>query len=159
MTLTIAHAARRDIPTILRFIGELAAFEEEPQSARATPEDLERALFGQGASAEAVIARLDGVAAGVAVFFETFSTWTGRPGLHLEDLYVSPASRGLGVGSALMRHLARLALQRGCARFEWAVLDWNRPAIAFYRSKGAEPLDQWRTYRVDGAALIKLAEA
>ena len=115
------------------------------------------ALFGERAAAEAVIAEVDGEAAGFALFFHNFSTWTGRRGLYLEDLYVTPAARGHGVGSALLRHLARLAVERGCARFEWSVLDWNADAIAFYRAVGAVGMDEWTVHRVAGPALERLA--
>ena len=109
------------------------------------------------ADAESAIAELDGVPVGFALFFQNFSTWTGKPGIYLEDLYVTPEARGAGVGTALLRHLAGLALDRGCGRFEWAVLDWNTPAIDFYRAMGAQPLDEWTVQRVAGEALAKLA--
>jgi GNAT superfamily N-acetyltransferase len=118
---------------------------------------LAEALFGHTPAAEAVIAEVDGTAQGFALFFHNFSTWTGRRGLYLEDLYVTPEARGQGLGKALLRHLAGLALDRGCARFEWAVLDWNAPAIAFYDAVGAESMDEWTVRRVTGDALAKLA--
>lgn len=156
MTLSIRPAVRADVPTILRFVRELAAFEREPDAVEATEAMLDRALFEEKA-AEAVIAERDGAAVGFAVFFHNFSTWKGRKGLYLEDLYVTPEARGSGVGTALLRHLAGLAIERDCARFEWAVLDWNEPAIGFYRSIGALPMDEWTTQRVTGDALVKLA--
>ena len=156
MSVRIRPAAPADVPTILRFVRELAAFEREPDAVEATEEMLREALFGVAPAAEAVIAESD-VPLGFALFFHNFSTWTGRRGLYLEDLYVTPAARGRGVGTALLRHLARLALDRGCARFEWAVLDWNVDAIAFYRGVGAVGLDEWTVQRVAGDALRRLA--
>ncbi|MBA3667480.1 MAG: GNAT family N-acetyltransferase [Sphingomonas sp.] len=159
MTIAIHRAEPGDIQTIIRLVRELAEYEREPDSAKATPNDIEAALFGSRAVAEAVIARVEGKPVGMAVFFQNFSTWTGRSGIYLEDLYVTPDARGGGVGSALLRHLASIAVKRGCARFEWAVLDWNQPAIDFYISKGAECMKEWRIYRVAGDALTELAGA
>lgn len=153
----IRPAVSADVPTILRFIRELAAFEREPDAVQATEEALAAALFGPRPAAEAVIAEADGTPVGFAVFFHNFSTWTGRRGLYLEDLYVTPKARGLGTGKALLRHLAGVALDRGCARFEWSVLDWNTPAIDFYRAMGAIPMEDWTVQRVTGAALLRLA--
>jgi GNAT superfamily N-acetyltransferase len=152
----IRSATPADVATILRFIRDLAAFEREPDAVDATEETLHAALFGAHPAAEAVIAE-DGETLGFALFFHNFSTWTGRRGLYLEDLYVTPAARGRGIGTALLRHLAGLALDRGCARFEWAVLDWNAPAIALYRAMGAVALDDWTVQRVTGDALSRLA--
>jgi len=135
MTVSIRAATRDDVDTILRFVRDLAAFEREPDAVKASAKMLDDALFEERA-AEAVIAERDGAAIGMAVFFHNFSTWTGRKGLYLEDLYVTPEARGSGVGTALLRHLAALAIERDCARFEWAVLDWNRPAIDFYTAMG-----------------------
>ncbi|MGN6269685.1 MAG: GNAT family N-acetyltransferase [Sphingomonas sp.] len=157
MTISIRPATRDDVPTILRFVRELAAFEREPDAVEATEEMLARALFDEKA-AEAVIAERDGAAVGFALFFRNFSTWTGRKGLYLEDLYVAPEARGSGIGRALLQHLARLAVERDCARFEWAVLDWNQPAIDFYTAMGAEMQAEWRIERVTGKALARLAE-
>ena len=154
----IRPAAPADVPTVLRFVRELAAFEREPDAVEATEESFAQALFGERPTAEAVIAEDKGGAAmGFALFFHNFSTWTGRRGLYLEDLYVTPEARGRGAGTALLRHLAGLAVERGCARFEWAVLDWNAPAIAVYRRLGAEPLEEWTVQRVSGDALTRLA--
>ena len=152
----IRPATPADVATILRFIRDLAAFEREPDAVDATEETLHAALFGAHPAAEAMIAE-DGETLGFALFFHNFSTWTGRRGLYLEDLYVTPAARGRGIGTALLRHLAGLALDRGCARFEWAVLDWNAPAIALYRAMGAVALDDWTVQRVTGDALSRLA--
>lgn len=147
-----------DIPCILGFVRELAAFEREPDAVVATGPMLDAALFGPRPAAEAVIAEgADGTPLGFALFFQNFSTWTGRPGMYLEDLYVTPAARGAGVGGALLRHLAGIAVDRGYGRFEWAVLDWNQPAIDFFRAKGAVGMDEWTVQRVSGDALVALA--
>ena len=124
----------------------------------ATAASLRKSLFGEGARAEALICRVGEVEAGFAVYFFNYSTWQGRPGLYLEDLYVSPAHRGVGAGKAMLQHLARTAVAKDCGRFEWSVLDWNQPAIAFYRSIGAVPMDEWVRYRLAGEALVKFAE-
>ena len=158
MTLSIRPATREDVPTVLHFVRELAAFEREPEAVEATEAMLAHALFDEKA-AEAVIAERDGAAVGFALFFHNFSTWKGRKGLYLEDLYVTPEARGSGVGRALLRYLAGLAVARDCARFEWAVLDWNQPAIDFYTAMGAEMQADWRIERVTGKALARLAEA
>jgi len=153
----IRPATPADVALILRLVRELAEFEREPDAVEATEDMLATALFGERPAAEAVIAELDGAPVGFALFFQNFSTWTGRPGIYLEDLYVTPAARGSGTGTALLRHLAGIALDRGCGRFEWAVLDWNEPAIQFYRAMGAVGRDEWRVQRVAGDALVKLA--
>jgi GNAT superfamily N-acetyltransferase len=155
--IDIRPATPADVPLILGLVRELAEFEREPEAVVATEELLAAALFGERPAAEAVIAEADGMPMGFALFFQNFSTWTGRPGIYLEDLYVTPAARGAGVGTALLRHLAGIALDRGCGRFEWAVLDWNEPAINFYRAMGAVGMDEWRVQRVAGDALVKLA--
>lgn len=152
----IRPATPADVPVILRFVRELAAFEREPDAVEATEAMLHAALFGPVPAAEAVIAE-DGEPLGFALFFHNFSTWTGRRGLYLEDLYVTPAARGRGIGSALLRHLAGIALDRDCARFEWAVLDWNADAIAVYRAVGAVGMGDWTVQRVSGEALARLA--
>lgn len=155
--IAIRPATPDDVALILRLVRELAEFEREPEAVKATEPMLQAALFGKRPAAEAVIAEIDGTAQGFALFFQNFSTWTGRPGIYLEDLYVTPDARGAGVGTALLRHLAGIALDRGCGRFEWAVLDWNEPAIQFYRSMGAVGMDEWRVQRVAGDALAELA--
>ncbi|WP_294288992.1 GNAT family N-acetyltransferase [uncultured Sphingomonas sp.] len=157
MTLTLRPAARDDVPTVLRFVRELADFERAADKVVATEDLLADALFSDQPAAYAVIAEIDGAPAGMALYFFNFSTWTGWRGLYLEDLYVTPEARGKGVGAALLTHLAGIAVDRGCTRFEWAVLDWNENAIEFYLSKGAVPMDEWRTYRVAGDALPRLA--
>ena len=157
MTVTIRPAEAADVGTILRFVRELAEYERAADKVVATEALLTDALFADQPAAFAVIAEIDGAPVGMALYFFNFSTWTGWRGLYLEDLYVTSEARGQGVGGALLTRLAGIAVARGCTRFEWAVLDWNAPAIAFYRSKGAEPMDEWRTYRVSGDALTKLA--
>lgn len=157
MSLAIRPATPADVPTILRFVKELAAYEREPDAVKATEADFERALFGERPHVEAVIAEDGDAPLGFALFFHNFSTWEGKPGVYLEDLYVTPEARGRGVGKALLAHLARIAVERGCARLEWWVLDWNTPAIEFYRSLGAVPMDEWTVNRVTGEALVRLA--
>ncbi|MHA6723559.1 GNAT family N-acetyltransferase [Sphingomonas sp. RS2018] len=157
MTTTIRPAVPTDVATIMRFVRDLADYERAADKVVATEALLTDALFADQPAAYAVIAEIDGAPVGMALYFFNFSTWTGWRGLYLEDLYVTPEARGAGVGSALLTHLAGIAVERGCTRFEWAVLDWNAPAIAFYLSKGAEPMNEWRTYRVSGDALARLA--
>lgn len=153
----VRPATAADVATILRFVRALADFEHAADEVVATVPLLHDALFGPYPAAEAVIAELDGAAVGMALFFHNLSTWTGWRGLYLEDLYVMPEARGRGVGAALLRHVATLAVARGCARLEWSVLDRNEQAIAFYRTVGAEPMDEWTVYRLTGAALARLA--
>ena len=154
----IIRAARpADVPQILQFAKDLANFEREPDAVTATEADLHAGLFGPDPLVEALIAEIDGVAVGSAIFYRTFSTWTGKPGIWLDDLYVRPEARGSGVGKALLVHIAGLAEARGYARFEWWVLDWNEPAIGFYKKLGAKPMDEWTVMRVDGAAIKALA--
>lgn len=153
----IRSAQPADIATIRELVVALAVYEREPDAVQASEADLHAALFGARPVAEAVLAEHDGVAVGLALFFTSFSTWTGKGGLYLEDLFVMPGARGLGIGKALLVHLAQLAIARGYARFEWQVLDWNAPAIGFYKSLGAQPRDEWTVMRVDGAALAALA--
>ncbi len=163
--LSIRPATRTDVPLILSLIRELAEYERDPGAVVATPELIERHLFGEGLPAggrgrvaECVIGEIDGRAEGFALFFHNFSTWLGRPGLYLEDLFVRPAARGKGLGKALFTHLARLAVQRGCGRMEWSVLDWNEPAIGFYKALGAEAMSEWTVFRLTGDRLRRLAE-
>jgi GNAT superfamily N-acetyltransferase len=157
LTVNIHPARRGDAATILGFIRELAEYEREPDAVVNTEAMLDATLFGETPKAEALIAEEEGAAIGFALFFHTYSTWTGRQGVWLEDLYVTPQARGSGAGKALLAQLAGICLDRDCARFEWAVLDWNEPAIGFYRSIGALPMDEWTTQRVTGDALVKLA--
>ena len=153
----IRPANQGDIGQILRFVRELAEYERGLSEVTATPEDLRHALFGPAARAHALICERDGASVGFAVYFFNFSTWLGRYGLFLEDLYVSPAARGQGLGKLLLQYLARLAVAQGCGRFEWNVLDWNEPAIRFYESCGAEPQSEWVGYRLSGEALRRFA--
>jgi GNAT superfamily N-acetyltransferase len=148
---------REDTAQILCFIRELAEYEKLAHEAVADEAGLATQLFGDRPAAEVIIAEVDGEAAGFALFFHNFSTFLGQRGLYLEDLFVRPRFRGLGLGKRLMVHLAKLAVERDCGRFEWSVLDWNAPAIAFYRELGALPLDEWTVQRVSGDALKALA--
>ena len=157
MPLSLRPASIADVALILSFIRDLAEYERLAHEVVATEELLRETLFGERPGAEVVIAELDGAPVGFALFFHNFSTFLGRPGLYLEDLFVRPAARGHGVGRALLARLAAIAVERGCGRFEWAVLDWNEPAIGFYRKLGAVPLDDWTVQRVTGAALHRLA--
>lgn len=155
--ITLRAATPADVPQILAFIAELADYEKLAHEAIATPEALLQHLFGEQPAAEVVMAQVDDQPAGFALFFRNFSTFLGKPGLYLEDLFVRPAFRGLGLGKRLMVHLAQLAIARDYGRFEWSVLDWNEPAIRFYRSLGAVAQDEWTVQRVTGAALQQLA--
>lgn len=157
MTIAIRDATPADADLIFDFVCQLADYERLRHEVRATPEGLAERLFGPRPYAEVLIAEREGEAAGFALFFHNFSTFEGRPGIYLEDLFVRPDMRGAGIGKALLRHLAQLALERDCARLEWWVLDWNEPSIAFYRSLGAWPMDEWTVQRVDGEALRALA--
>jgi GNAT superfamily N-acetyltransferase len=157
MTISIRSAVPGDVPTILGFVRELADFEKAPDEVVTTEAMLKEALFGDHPAAEALIAEQAGSPVGMAVFYHNFSTWTGVRGIWLDDLYVTPRARGAGAGSALLRALAGIAVDRGCARFEWWVLDWNSHAIDFYRAIGAEAMDEWTVQRVSGEALKRLA--
>ncbi|MFO0595409.1 MAG: GNAT family N-acetyltransferase [Myxococcaceae bacterium] len=157
MATHVRPATRADVGHIFRFICELADYEKLRHEVRTSEAALEAQLFGARPAAEVLMGELDGVPRGFALFFHNFSTFEGKPGLYLEDLYVEPASRGSGLGKALLVALSRLAVDRGCARFEWSVLDWNEPALAFYRSIGARPMNEWTVQRLDGDALQKLA--
>jgi GNAT superfamily N-acetyltransferase len=162
--ILIRPATPADIPLILQLIRDLADYERDPAAAVATPELLHQHLFGNslpgrarsGPIAECLIAELDHQPQGFALFFHNFSTWRGRPGLYLEDLFVRPAARARGLGKALLIELARIAQARNCARMEWAVLDWNTPAIDFYKSLGARPMDEWTVYRLEEPAIANL---
>lgn len=157
MPLLLRPATEDDVPLVLSFIRELAGYERLAHEVVATEERLRHTLFGPRPFAEVVLAELEGEAVGFALFFHNYSTFLGLPGIYLEDLYVRPAVRGAGVGRALLRHLARLAVERGCGRLEWWVLDWNEDAIRFYASLGARPMDEWTVFRLDGDALDRLA--
>lgn len=155
---TIRTATSDDLPLVLAFIRELAEYERLSHDVTATEEGLRTALFGERPGAEVLLAFEGDEPAGFAVFFHNFSTFVGRRGLYLEDLFVRPAMRRCGIGKQLLRHLAGIARDRGCGRFEWTVLDWNAPAIAFYRRLGARVLEDWRVCRMDAAGIARLAD-
>jgi GNAT superfamily N-acetyltransferase len=153
----IRPATPADIAVIRQLIVELAVYEHEPDAVKASEADLHEALFGDRPLAEAVLAEIAGEAVGMALFFSNFSTWAGKGGIYLEDLFVRPQARGQGVGKALLVHLAEIAVARDYSRFEWSVLDWNTPAIGFYKGLGAVMQDEWTKMRVEGDALARLA--
>jgi GNAT superfamily N-acetyltransferase len=155
--ITIREATAADVPQILTFIRALAEYERLTEQAVVTAADLDATLFSPRPAAEVIFACRAGVPVGFALFFPNYSTFLGKPGIYLEDLFVLPPARGLGAGKRLLAHLAHLTLARGGGRLDWAVLDWNAPSIGFYRSLGAEALDDWTTYRLSGAALARLA--
>ncbi|CAN1531772.1 WecD Histone acetyltransferase HPA2 and related acetyltransferases [Sphingomonadaceae bacterium] len=157
MTLSIRPASATDIPLIAQFIRDLAEYERLAHEVRFDEAVLEAKLFGTRPYAEVLIGEIDGSPQGFALFFHNFSTFEGKPGVYLEDLFVRPEARGAGLGKALLKKLAAIAVERDCARLEWSVLDWNEPAIQFYKALGAKPMDEWTIYRVDGTALAKLA--
>jgi GNAT superfamily N-acetyltransferase len=157
MTLSIRPAAPADLPLIAQFIRDLAEYEKLSHEVRFDEAKLGEKLFGPRPYAEVVIGELGGTPQGFALFFHNFSTFKGRPGLYLEDLFVRPEARGSGLGKALLAHLAKLCVERDCARLEWWVLDWNAPSIGFYHSLGAKLMDEWTVMRVDGDALANLA--
>ncbi len=156
--MTIRPATPVDVPVILRFIRELAEYEREPHAVRATEADLLRDGFGETPRFRCVIAEQDGAPAGFALFFTSYSTWRGHHGIRLEDIYVTPARRGQGIGKALLQHVARIAIEEGCPRLEWDVLEWNAPAIGFYERMGARMLTEWRIMRVADMDLRRLAQ-
>jgi GNAT superfamily N-acetyltransferase len=155
----IRTATPDDVPAILSMIRELAEYERAPHEVTATEPQLRAALFGENPAVYALIAENDdtGEAVGFAMWFLNFSTWLGRHGVYLEDLYVKPHARGEGHGRALLTRLAQIAVERGCGRVEWAVLDWNEPSIGFYKSLGAVPMDEWTIFRLTGDSLARLA--
>jgi len=157
MDVSIRSATERDVPLILELIRGLAEYERLAHQVTATEATLRRALFGSRPGAEVIIAEAGGEAAGFALFFHNFSTFVGKHGIYLEDLFVKPGWRGKGVGRRLLVHLARLAVERDCGRLEWAVLDWNEPAIRFYRGLGAQPMQDWTVFRLAGDTLHQLA--
>ncbi|WP_428332682.1 N-acetyltransferase family protein [Novosphingobium sp.] len=157
MKTTIRPAVPGDLPLIATLIRDLAKYEKLAHEVRFDEAVLGANLFGPQPHAEVVIGEVDGVAQGFALYFHNFSTFEGRPGIYLEDLYVRPEARGAGLGKALLAYLAKLAIDRDCARLQWSVLDWNAPSIGFYESLGAVPLDEWTVMRVDGEALRSLA--
>ncbi len=157
MAISIVPATPEDVTQIWQFVVELAIYEREPDAVIATKEDFHRVLFCESPRAYAVMCRDGDIPIGFALYFYNFSTWLGRHGLYLEDLYVTPEHRGKGAGKALLKHLAGIAVAEGCGRFEWSVLDWNQPAIDFYESMGAKPQSEWVGYRLTGEALEALA--
>lgn len=159
LDLQIVPATERDVPLILSFIRELAEYEHLAHEVAVTEPLLREHLFGACRCAEVILGYARNEPVAFALFFQSFSTFLGRPGIYLEDLYVRPAFRGRGIGRAMLRHVARLAIERRCGRFEWAVLDWNEPAIKFYESLGAKPMNDWTTFRLTGEALQRFAEA
>lgn len=157
MTAAIRNATEGDVPEILTFIRALAAYEREPDAVKATEADLREHGFGPNPYFQCLIAEEDGRPAGFAFYFFDYSTWMGRPGIYLEDIFVYPEFRGRGIGRALLRRVAAVAVDKGCARLKWEVLDWNTPAIEFYSSMGADFMNEWRTMRVTGENLMRLA--
>ncbi|OHX11309.1 GNAT family N-acetyltransferase [Chromobacterium sphagni] len=157
MNIQIHPAQPQDAASIHHFITELAIYERAEHEVKASVADIEATLFGPDAKAQALLCHVDGQLAGFAVYFFSYSTWLGKNGLYLEDLYVTPQIRGAGAGKALLRHLAQLACEQNCGRFEWSVLDWNQPAIDFYQSIGAAPQSEWVRYRLAGADLRHFA--
>ena len=158
MTLSIRSARAEDIPLIAQFIRDLAEYERLAHEVRFDEAVLQAKLFGPRPYAEVLIGEIDGEPQGFALFFHNFSTFEGKPGIYLEDLFVRPEARGSGLGKALLKWLAALAVERDCARLEWSVLDWNEPSIQFYLGLGAKAMDEWTIYRVDGGALGELAK-
>jgi len=157
--VSIRVATVDDAGLILRFIRDLAIYEKAESSVQTDEAGIRASLFGADAKAQALICESDGQPIGYAVYFFNYSTWLGRNGIYLEDLYVSPERRGSGAGKALLQHIARLAVAQGCGRFEWSVLDWNAPAIAFYEAAGATAQSEWTVYRLEGEALRRFAAA
>ncbi|HSU68244.1 MAG TPA: GNAT family N-acetyltransferase [Tepidisphaeraceae bacterium] len=157
MSIDIRPGTEQDVPLILGFINELAEYEKLSHAVVATESLLREHLFGPSPAARTLIGSLDGTPVGFALFFRSFSTFVGRPGIYLEDLFVRKSARGSGVGKALLKAVARLAVEQNCGRLEWSVLDWNEPSIGFYKKLGAVPLDDWTMFRVTGDALQKLA--
>ena len=157
--IEIRQATVEDSALILKFVTELAIYEKAENEVIATKSDIESSLFGSDSITSAVICNLNNEPIGFAVYFYNYSTWLGKRGLYLEDLYVSPKFRDAGAGTALLKHLAEIALSKNCGRFEWSVLDWNEPAIRFYQSIGAKPQDEWVGYRLTGKALEEFANS
>jgi GNAT superfamily N-acetyltransferase len=155
--IEIRKASIEDSTLILRFVTELAIYEKAEHEVKATLSDIQKSLFASDLKTQAVICNIDNKPVGFAVYFFNYSTWLGKHGLYLEDLYVSSEHRGSGAGKALLKHLAKIALSKNCGRFEWNVLDWNEPAIKFYQSIGAKPQNEWVGYRLDGKSLEDFA--
>ncbi|ADZ92393.1 GNAT family N-acetyltransferase [Marinomonas mediterranea] len=159
MSLLIREANRNDSGLILRFVKELARYENAEHAVIATESSIESSIFSESSTTRALICEKDGCPIGFAVYFFNYSTWLGKHGLYLEGLYVSQSERGSGGGRALLKHLAKIAVDKGCGRFEWSVLDWNEPAINFYKSLGAKPKDEWVGYQLTGQDLLELADS
>ncbi|RMO84267.1 GNAT family acetyltransferase [Pseudomonas syringae pv. philadelphi] len=157
MPLEIRPATVADVSQILAFITELAIYERAGHEVKASAEDIQRSLFADNAPAKALICLNDGNPIGYAVYFYSYSTWLGRNGVYLEDLYITPEQRSVGAGRTLLRHIAREAVAHDCGRLEWSVLDWNEPAIRFYEAIGAAPQSEWVRYRMEGAGLMEFA--
>jgi GNAT superfamily N-acetyltransferase len=155
---TIRPCVEADAETLVNLVRELAVYEELEAFARATADDFRNHLFGPSPAAEAILAEVDGESVGFALFFATFSTFRGQRGLYLEDLFVRPAHRGRGIGKALLASVARRAVDLGCGKLDWLVLDWNELSIAFYKAAGARPIDEWTVYRIDDEPLVQLAK-
>lgn len=158
MTIKITSASQEDIPTLLKFIKNLATYEKMEDEVTATEEMLANSLFGLKSFAEVIFLEKEDVKVGFALFFHNYSTFLAKPGIYLEDLYIEPEFRGKGFGKKLLTYLAKLAVDRGCGRLEWSVLDWNKPAIDFYLSLGAEQMDEWTVHRLSDAALLTAAQ-
>jgi GNAT superfamily N-acetyltransferase len=156
--LTLRPAEPQDTPLILAYVRELALYEQTPELAIASEADMRKAIFGPRPLAWAIMAEWEGRPAGFALWFYVFSTWEGKPGLYLEDLFVRPEFRGHGIGKALLKRVAAIALEQGCSRYQWSVLDWNQPSIDFYESQGARVMREWLLCRVEGEALVRLAQ-
>lgn len=159
MSLIIREAHRSDSGLILRFIKELAEYEKAANEVSATKSSIESSIFSKGSTTKAIICEIDGHPIGFAVYFFNYSTWQGKHGLYLEDLYITKTHRGCGAGKAILRHLAQIAVKNKCGRFEWSVLTWNEPAIKFYRSIGAKPKNDWICYQLAGQELIAFVES
>ena len=156
-SVEIVRATVEHVPVIFEMIQGLAEYEKLAHMVSATEEGLRKSLFGDRPAAEVLLARADGVWAGFCLFFQNYSTFLGKPGLYLEDLFVKPEFRGQGIGFVLLQELAKSAVARECGRVEWSVLDWNEPSIEFYKKLGAVPMDEWTTYRLTGEALLRLS--
>ncbi|WP_321314872.1 GNAT family N-acetyltransferase [Halarcobacter sp.] len=159
MSIKIREAISSDAQTIYNFIVELAVYEKEPDAVKTTVEETREKIFGKNSTVKAIICEEDGVAIGLAIYFYNYSTWLGKNGIYLEDLYVSEAKRGVGAGKAMLRYLAKKALEEDCGRFEWSCLDWNTPSRKFYESIGAVSQDEWIGYRLEGDSLINFANS
>jgi len=159
MSIKIREAISSDAQTIYNFIVELAVYEKEPDAVKTTVEETREKIFGKNSTVRAIICEEDGVAIGLAIYFYNYSTWLGKNGIYLEDLYVSEAKRGVGAGKAMLRYLAKKALEEDCGRFEWSCLDWNTPSRKFYESIGAVSQDEWIGYRLEGDSLINFANS